>query len=393
MRNYHTKRALTFGVVASLAVACGAQSNETDSEDTSTTPTGVVTSGTSSSTTVNKVGSASSVADLKLAGALAITLPEAFGGKAAGSSLALLAGKKSQEACMMGMTISEETRSLGEVGGFFCHLEVEKDRMKFGKKYKIMTSFGEFARLFVDNSQASSGKLTIGFCSSHRESDGSSSRSHQLITIDSLTETGPKGSIISSGTGTYQGTAQTYGRSQSFDMSVAGVVSVLGKTMHSHSGNTFVREVNFELKKEGTSTLKLANKGSSDNGQFFDRGVAFVSAEKGSAVFQTKGSNQGQTFEFANRSYFNKSGEVLGSGDVNADLAPPVSAIPNYLPSDFKPDPLTGWVGEDCPDFDEEVNLDPESAAHKACEQARESDYDCWTQSTYERSNESVTIN
>jgi len=387
MTAFQSKRAVTFGVVAAFAVACGAQKNGTSTEDTGTTSTGVSTGSSS-----NKVGSATSVADLKLAGALAITLPEAFGGAPSSSSLALLAGRKSQEACMMGMTISQETRSLGEVGGFFCHLEVEKDRMKFGKKYRLMTREGEFARIYVDNSQASTGKISIGFCSNHQEGDGASSRGRQLITIDSLTESGPKGSIISDGTGTHEGFAQTYGRSQAFDMSTAGVVSLVGKTMHSQAGNTFVREVGLNLNKTGLSTLKLANKGTSDQGEFFDRGIAHVSADKGSAVFQTKGSFQGQTFEFANRAHFNNAGQVLTSAEVGADLQPPVSAIPAYLPADFKPDPLTGWVGQDCPDFDEEITLDPESPGHQACNQGRDSEYDCCSQTDYERSNEQATI-
>jgi len=388
MRAFPTKRVVTFGVVAAFAVACGGKKDEATTEGDSATPTGVSTGSTPS----NKVGSATSVADFKLAGALAITLPEAFGGAPSSSSLALLAGRKSQEACMMGMTISQETRSLGEVGGFFCHLEVEKDRMQFGKKYRIMTKYGEFARIYVDNSQASTGKMSIGFCSNHQEGDGASSRSHQLITIDSLTESGPKGSIISDGTGTHEGVAQTFGRSQVFDMSTAGVVSLVGKTMHSQSGNTFVREVGLNLNKTGLSTLKLANKGTSDNGEFFDRGIAYVSSDKGSAVFQTKGSFQGQTFEFTNRAHFSNAGQVLTSAEVGADLQPPVTAIPGYLPADFKPDPLTGWVGQDCPDFDEEITLDPEAGGHQACNQGRDAEYDCWSQADYERSNEQATI-
>jgi len=388
MRTVSTKRAVTFGVVAALGVACAGQKDETKTEDTGTTSTGV----SSGSTTSNKVGSAASVADLKLAGALAITLPEAFSGGPASSNLALLAGRKSQEACMMGNTISEEVRSVGEVGGFFCHLEVEKDRVKFGRKYRIMTSFGEFARIYVDNSQASSGRLTIGFCSTHREGDGASNRSRQLITIDSLTENGPKGTIITDGSGSFDGQNLTYGRSQTFDMSAAGVVALVGKSMHSQVGNTSVREVALDLRNSGTSTLKLAYKGTSDQGEFFDRGVAFVSADRGSAVFQTKGSHQGQTFEFANRAHFSKSGDVLGSSDVGAELQPPVSAIPAYLPADFKPDALSGWVGQDCPDFDEEVTLDPQSAAHQACDQGPSRNYECWSQTDYERSNEPVTL-
>jgi len=392
------------GILVALLGACGAPKDpvtgdpeKTDNPSGATTgPSTGTSTGVSTGTTTNganKVGSIESVADLKLAGALAITLPEAFSGRAKTSSLNLLAPKKSQEACLMGMTINEETRSVGEVAGFFCHLEVEKDRLKFGKKYKIVTKFGEFARILVDNSQLSSGKLTIGFCSNHQEGEGSQSRSRQQIVIDSLTENGPKGAIYTDGTGTYQGNAQSYSRSQVFDMSVAGVVSLLGKTMHKQTGNTFVREVSLELKKTGTSTLKLANKGTSANGEFFDRGYALVSETKGSAVFQSKGVFGGQTFEFARRAHFNKAGEVIGSGEVGSELLPAIGAMPSYLPADFKPDPVTGWVGQDCVDFEEEITLDPESPAHKACNLAQDREYGCWQQADYENSNEQVTIN
>jgi hypothetical protein len=197
---------------------------------------------------------------------------------------------------------------------------------------------------------------------------------------------------VTEGSGTFESTAFSYGKSQQFDLSVAGVTSLIGKAMFSQTGNTYVREVSLELKKTGLSSLKLANKGTSPAGDFFDRGVAFVSGDKGSAIFQTKGSFEGQAFEFANRAHFSNAGNVLGSSDVGAELQPPMSALPAYLPSDFKPDAQTGWVGQDCPDYEEDVTLDPDSPSHKACDQDQGKDYECHSQTEYERSTEQVTI-
>ncbi len=293
----------------------------------------------------------------------------------------------------MGSTIKEEIRAVGEVAGFFCHLEAEKDRMKFGKKYKIMTPFGEFARIFVDNSKASEGKLTIGFCSNHQE-EGSSSRSRQLITIDSLTDVGPKGSIITGGSGTQEGQEFSYGRSTAFDVSVSGVVGLVAKAAFGNGSNSFKRAVDLTLKNTDKSVLKLANKGSDGATEFFDRGVAFMGSEKGSAVFQTKGSFDNQTFQFSRRSFFSKSGDVLTQDAVDSSLQPALSDIPPYLPADFKPDAFTGWVADDCPTFDEEINLDPQSPAHSACEQDHGDDEGskCWQSSDYEDSDATIDV-
>ena len=371
--------------VVSLTLACGAQSKST-TEDTSSTDT----STTSTSTTAtNKVGSVSNIADLKLSGALAINLPEAFGGSANGTNLRLLAGLKSQEACMMGSTIKQSVQSLGEVAGFFCHLEVEKDRMKFGKKYKLNTSQGEFAKIFVDNSQAASGKLTISFC----QADMGKGGHRQLITIDTLTEAGPKGAIISDGSGTENGVAMTYARSTSFDMSVKDIVNLISKDKNTMSGNTFVREVGLDLKKSGQSSLKLANKGSNGTAEFFDRGIAYMGSDRGSAVFQSKGADGSNSWDFSRRAHFSKSGEVLTSTDVGADLQPATTAMPAYLAADFAPDAPTGWVGNNCPDFDEEVTIDPTSGGHAACEQDHSNgDMDCWDQTKYQSSSEQITV-
>lgn len=370
-------------MAVALTTACGAKSDSKDDDSTTEDADG---GGTSAS---NKVGSVTTIADLKLAGALAIDLPEAFGGQAPGARLRLAGGKKSQEACFMGQTIQESVRSLDEVASFFCHLEVEKDRVKFGKKYRLMTPQGEFAKIFVDNSQAASGKLVIGFC----QNRGSESGSRQLINIDALTDAGPKGTIISDGSGSEQNTAFTFARSTNFDMSVADIVSLISKDKNTQGSNTFVREVSLDLKNAGQSTLKLAVKGTNSGAEFYDRGVAYMSGDKGSSVSQKKGTYQGNTFTFASRSHFTKTGEVLGSADVGADLQPAVTAMPAYLPSTFTPDAPTGWVGSNCPDYDEEVTIDPFTGGHASCDQGQDNaNQDPCRASEFEASSEVVTV-
>jgi len=72
------------------------------------------------------------VADLKLASAFKLDLPSALTGGS--TSLRLAGGKRSQEACQMGSTVKETTRSLQEVSGFFCHIEIEKDNISLVKR-------------------------------------------------------------------------------------------------------------------------------------------------------------------------------------------------------------------------------------------------------------------
>ena len=379
---------LGVGLVVAMTVSCAAKDASKTEDTTSTDPSAA---GTGSNSATNKVASATSIADLKLAGALAIKLPEAFGGSASGAALRLLAGKKSSEACRMGETIKQATRSLGEVGGFFCHLEVEKDRIKFGKKYRIMTSMGEFARIFVDNSQAASGKLTVSFC---QKDSGDGHSGKQLITIDSLSDAGPKGSILNTGDEVSQSSQQSYESDVEFDMSVAGIVNVIAKQRHESSGQIFTNGIDLSLKSSDVSSLKLASKGSDSErgGTFFDRGAALFDATMGSALFQSKGSDQGGAYEFSRKAFFNSAGDTLAGADVGAGLQPATTAMPSYLPDDFRPEAPTGWAGQDCNDYEEDVTLDPMSPSHAACDQGHDNEAGCWDPSKYEESGENVTV-
>lgn len=386
MKN-HVMVKTCFGIAVTISASCGSKDSATTGDQPVTT---TATEG-GGSTNSNKVALASTIADLKMAGALAITLPEAFAGSARSQGLHLVEGKKSSEACMMGQTMSQATRSLGEVGGFFCHLEIEKDRLKFGKKYRIMTSMGEFARIYVDNSQAATGKLTIGFCQQDK-GDGHSGK--QLITIDSLSEFGPKGSVLNVGTDSGEGVQANFASATDFDVSAEGIVRVIASQRHEMPEQTFNNHVELELRKSGVSSLKLASRGadSARGGTFYERGAARFDGTKGSALFESKGTYESQPYEFSRRAHFNNAGDVLTSATVDAALQPEASVMSEYLADDFKPAAPSGWVGEGCPDYEEDVTLDPSSAAHNACDQGHDGEYNCWDPNQYEASSENVSV-
>ena len=367
------KTSVSLALAAALTVSC-AKKEEDETEETATSGT-VSGPGSASS---QSVASASDVSDLKLSTAFAFELPAALRGTSA-ASLNLLAAKKSQEACQMGSTIREVTSQLEDIGNFFCHLEVEQDRLLFGKKYLITTNGVEFARLYVDNSAIAEGKISIGFCSKH----GDEEANKQLITIDGLSATGPKGSVVNLGTSSNQGQAQSWSSSVAFDMSATGIIDLIAEQLHAQASNSFRRKVELVLKEGGISYAKLAAKGTWEGNSFLERGAAMFDGTYGSAIFQNQGSHQGQTFSFARRAYFNEPGEVVEASAVPATVIPPVSDLPSFLAEDFQPTSPAGWVGGGCADYDEAVDLNPESAAHAVCDGDQNRNHiDCWSQTS-----------
>jgi hypothetical protein len=381
------KSLLSISMLAALSTACDQKEEKQETE--STTPAGTVAGGGSTTTsTSGSLASATDVGDLKLTSAFSFKLPAALEGEAA-ASLNLLAGKKSQEACQMGSTIREVTSQLEEIGNFFCHLEVEKERMVFGKKYLINTNGVEFARLYVDNSAIAEGKISIGFCSKH----GDEEANKQLITIDSLSASGPKGSVVNLGTGSYEGQANSWASSVTFDMSAAGIVDLIAEQLHSQDTNSFRRKVELVLAEAGMSHAKLAAKGTWGGNSFLERGAAMFDGTYGSAIFQSQGTHEGQTFSFARRAYFNEPGEVVASSAVPAAVIPPVTDLPAFLAETFEPTAPSGWVGGGCADYDEVIDLNPESEAHAACDSDRNDNHvECWSQDTYESGTENVEV-
>ena len=70
--------------------------------------------------------SADEITDLNLSSALKLTIPELTSG---GSSLALVNTTKSREACELENLVNEGVRSISQVAGLFCHLEIESSQL------------------------------------------------------------------------------------------------------------------------------------------------------------------------------------------------------------------------------------------------------------------------
>ncbi len=83
-----------------------------------------------------KVGTetVSNIGELNLANVLRIKIPAALVNKSASLTAT---GKKSYEACEIGRVLNDGLQGIMSMGNMFCHLEIEKDRIEFGKKYEI----------------------------------------------------------------------------------------------------------------------------------------------------------------------------------------------------------------------------------------------------------------
>lgn len=380
MRSTRLNGLICLTLAMGLSTGCSKKEDDTADEKEDTAG-GVTSTGGGSGSAA--LAAADDVGDLQLASAFTVALPAALDGGAGGSALALTAGKRSQEACMLGQAIKEVTQRLNSVGNMMCHIEVEKEKIKFGVKYAIMFQGQEFGRIFVDNSEASSGKLVMGFCGTGDGGEGG--KNAELITITGLTEFGPKGSVINAGEYTHDGEASSYASEISFDKSVEGVLDLVGSQLHQSGGNSFTRSVTLALKDSGLSVASLASSGTWGGSEFSERGVAKVDGAFGAALFQSQGSHEGNTYSFARRAYFNVDGEVVESSAVSAEVAIEASEVPKYLAADFAPASASGWVGSGCDTVDEEVELNPDSAAHQACDGARDDSHvECWDQGSFE---------
>jgi hypothetical protein len=368
---------------------------ETPVDDDTTSVAGPqATTKTQAQTEASAVSAVTDVSELKLSSAFNLTLPSALDDSSGSSALRLTAGKRSQEACQMGSTIKETTSALSEVSGFFCHIEVEKEKIKFGQKSTLTVEGEEFAKIWIDDSELSTNKIRIGFCSKHE--DGSSA---EVIEITGLGADGPSGSIINKGSYSQVdesgvSTAGNYHRAIAFDMTDAANIKITGEDSYSSDANKFTRQVLLSLVKDGISEAALASRGTWGGQNFQERGRALFDDSYGSAMFASEGTHEEQTYSFQRLARFDVDGYVAleDASDkfaTGGDLEILANTLPEFLAVDFSPKDLSGWVADGCPDSDNEISLDPESAEHQACDGNRDhGGQDCWNQDTFEAGSE-----
>lgn len=323
--------------------------------------------------------------ELNISSSLKVKVPDALSG-AESSSLRLAAKKRSFEACRMGQTIKEVTRSIEDIGSFFCHLEVEKDKIKFGTKYKIKSNGKEFGRVWADNSVE--GKINLYMCQ-----DGKLKEKISVTGVDPANKAS-KGTIQQRG----EQDTQSWKRSVVFDKEYTdpNITTVESEDKFEDSGEqggSFARRVALKLysgsgaKQTGVSNLVLASQGTWGGAAFKDRGIARYDGEYGEALMYGKGTFGESDFEYTQKSYFDGDGYVVADDESKdfakgGDLYVGDEDLPEYLKTSFEPSKPTGW---DC-DVDETIELNPDSKAHEACD--NKDDYEeasCWDSDEFEQ--------
>jgi hypothetical protein len=320
------------------------------------------------------LASADTMDDLKISGSLAITLPESLEGSGAGLTAAV--NPKSHEACELGNTVKQVTESLSSAAGFFCHLEVEKDKIKFGTKYRIMSGEEEFARIYVDNTKSGEGEVTVYMC--QKDADGKMAL-REKIDITGVSDDGARGSLFSKGSEE----GQSWSAEVSFDANIAqaGVLTIEAKQAHEDKTNDGQNKTHviMSLSEDGVSTVSMASDGEWQGNAFAQRGYAAFNSKYGNALFDSTGTHQSNEFSWTHRSWFDKEGFVVNPDDFDVfapegELFIKDSQLPKFLADSFEPAAPTGY---DC-SYDETVNLNPDSKEHATCEKDRSGWVNCW---------------
>ncbi|MCX6116712.1 MAG: hypothetical protein NT027_04165 [Proteobacteria bacterium] len=354
--------------VASVAIAAMSSCGKKDSDDTTATNADGST----------KLETLSNPAQLGVSTALKVSLPAAYAGS---SSTSLLAGKRSQEACLMGESIRSVKQSMDSIRSFFCHIEVEKDKLVFGTKTKITSKGQEFGRIWVDNSQAASGLIAVYMCQ-----DGALKEAIKLTGVKMGSDgkpTGMKGTVVHKGSDSSQSWASNVTFDKGFTAANLQVTAQEKYSQTGSNGGSFAREVKMTLQDVSTevSTVSVSSKGSWGGSEFSQKGYGKGASDFGQALFTNAGKDgSNQTFSWTKRSYFDKDGIVAAAtasslfGEAGS-LYVKTTDLPEYLATTFAPDAPSGW---DCSGADTTVDLNPESDAHKACEVKQSSNPQCW---------------
>ena len=354
--------------MAALVASCGKKSSSDES------------SATTNSDGSTKLTALTSPDQLGISTALgAVKLPSAYsGGKA--TSLALTSDKKSQDACLMGDGVKSATDGLKNVANFFCHIEVEKAQIKFGTKYSLTSSGKDFAKVWIDNADAANGNINVYMCQ-----NGSLQQAIKVSGVKMGSDgkpSGVKGTVANSG----GDSTSTWKSSTTFDKGYTGAyleAASKDKFTQTESNGSFTRAVVLKLFDDATevSHISMSSSGSWGGNAFKQRGYAKGANDLGEALFADHGiDNSNNSFDWTHRSYFTQSTGIVAAVGDSANFASGGSLyvattdLPDFLAADFSPDAPSGW---DCSGADTVVDLNPDSAAHKACE-SDHADNSCW---------------
>jgi hypothetical protein len=365
--------------VAVVASACG-KKEEAAKADEAASDTG--------KPEVSGLEGVKSLADLKLSSALKVELPEgleAAGTGEEGAALNLLAtpGAKSREACMVSQSVKEAARRIQNVAGTMCHLEVEKETILIGKKTLLKLASGqEFGRLWAE--KRDDGKLIVSMCMKNME-DPSLPANREIIEVAERTDAGVKGSLFNGGA--YldpEGNKGVFKGKVLFDSSEKGIVKIDSRDLNIQGQNKFVRMVDLVLVESGLSKVRLASRGKFGSNEFSERAVALFKDDYGAVLLSSKGTTpEGDSFTFTRRGLFDKEGNIVAPSayaGFAGELKAQAKEVPAFLDADFAPDEgASAWVKSGCKETEASAVIDPESAAHNACESDQGgSPSQCW---------------
>ncbi|MDD1418884.1 hypothetical protein MEO40_06985 [Dolichospermum sp. ST_sed1] len=371
---------LSWGIVAATSIiSCGKDKKEDEEAATEEEAGGSPTGGTGSNKTLTEV---TSIGQLNLSSVLKIKVPDSIS-KASASSAGLVAtGKKSREACEVSRNVKEGLQQLNSIGGMFCHLEIESAKMTFGKKYKIKITGQEKQdmAIWVDNSKAADGSIKVSMCN-----DG---KLKEVFEVSGVKGDAAKGSLITRGSETYQGKAQSWENEVKFDMGY----TVAGKSFMSNSGiftngtDKYMRHLVLDLSDSGVSKVFVSNSGTHEGQQFYSAGAARSNKDFGQVLYKNKGTNGQDVFDWTHRAFYSAEGYVVAE-NANAsfasgkDLFVLDAEVPQFLPSTFKVAAFAAseW---DCK-TEAEVAIDMSGATkakHDACNTEWDKGVECWSE-------------
>ena len=235
--------------------------------------------------------------------------------------------------------------------------------------------------IWVDNSQADAGTLTVYTCQG-----GSLS---EKIVITGLGTDAAKGTVVNVGSETSDEYGeQSWAEDVEFDLNhtTPGTTFLNVKSVHSNNGDQFKQHINLVLKDEGVSTLRVSRSGEWQGDTFSQMGAAKHNGTYGEVLFaNTHNSQQWGNHEYIHRAYFDDNGYIVAASASSAfdspdgELHVADADVPKQLGSDFTAGTLSesDW---DC-QTDESITVDmtgANGAAHDACESGRWEWQDCY---------------
>lgn len=206
--------------------------------------------------------------------------PDNVYGKGDGSSLNLLASKKSREACEIRNMIKEQMQKMKRTGTMMRHFEAESDNIKVGQKYQLSMGSGQSGGLWIRKTD--NDNLRISMC---RNGEPMS-----RFTVEGTKDGGAsKGSMIMKHSFSSSNGETSFATNYSYDRHYSNPdrTKVLSRSKFSNSnGGGFRSLVAMDLSKEGVSYIKGARNGTFGGATFDNTGAARIDPDFGMALLK-----------------------------------------------------------------------------------------------------------